>query len=299
MENKKKVYRRRDFLGNIVKAGTAGLLVSPVIQKIPPERFLTVSEVINLILKEVPGGKLRETVDTIKAGSGDQMVTGIVTTMFATVKVIEEAARIKANFIIAHEPTFYNHTDDVNWVRNNRVVRQKQDLLQKRQIAVWRFHDHWHRMNPDGILHGLLLKTGWIQYSPKDEVNFQIPPQSLADIVDHLKNSLGIPHLRVIGDLSASCSKISLLPGAWGGQRQIAAVEGSDTDLLIVGESSEWETPEYVRDARSFGKPISMIILGHAFSEEPGMEWLVQWLQPKIPGMKITHVASGEAFGWA
>ena len=98
MENKKKVYRRRDFLGNIVKAGTAGLLVSPVIQKIPPERFLTVSEVINLILKEVPGGKLQETVDTIKSGSGDQVVTGIVTTMFATVKVIEEAARIESQF---------------------------------------------------------------------------------------------------------------------------------------------------------------------------------------------------------
>jgi hypothetical protein len=75
-------------------------------------------------------------------------------------------------------------------------------------------------------------------------------------------------------------------------------VENSNTDLLIVGESSEWETPEYIRDARSFGKPVSMIILGHAFSEEPGMEWLVKWLQPKIPAMNITHVGSGEAFGW-
>jgi putative NIF3 family GTP cyclohydrolase 1 type 2 len=298
MENKKKVYRRRDFLGNIVKAGTAGLLVAPVIQKIPPEKFLTVSEIIDLILKEVPGGKLPETVDTIKAGNGDLLVSGIVTTMFATVKVIEEAARLKANFIIAHEPTFYNHTDDSNWVGNNQVVKQKQELLKKHQIAVWRFHDYWHRMNPDGILHGVLLKTGWIQYSPKDEANFQIPAQSLADVVDHLKKTLGIPHLRVIGDLSASCSRVSLLPGASGGQRQVAEVEKSNTDLLIAGESSEWETPEYIRDARSFGKPVSMIILGHSYSEEPGMEWLVEWLQPKVPGMKISHVASGEAFTW-
>ena len=298
MENKKNLYRRRDFLGNIVKAGTAGLLVTPVIQNLTPEKFLTVTGVIDLILKDVPGGRLKETVDTIKSGNGDLIVSGIVTTMFATVKVIEEAVRLKANFIIAHEPTFYNHTDDINWVPDNQVVKQKQALLQKNQIAVWRFHDQWHRMHPDGILHGVLLKTGWIQYSPKDDISFQIPPKTLNDIVDHLKKTLGIAHLRVIGDLSSTCSRVTLLPGAWGGQRQIAAVENSNTDLLIVGESSEWETPEYIRDARSFGKPVSMIILGHAFSEEPGMEWLVKWLQPKIPGMNITHVGSGEAFGW-
>jgi putative NIF3 family GTP cyclohydrolase 1 type 2 len=298
MENKKRLYRRRDFLGDIVKAGTAGLLVNPVIQNLPPEKFLTVSEIINLILKEVPGGKLPETVDTIKAGSGDTVVTGIVTTMFATVQVIEEAARSKANFIIAHEPTFYNHTDDTNSVPNNQVVRQKQELLQKHQITVWRFHDHWHRMHPDGILHGVLLKTGWDRYSSNDAVNFQIPPKPLNEIVDHLKKTLGIPHLRMIGNPASVCSNIALLPGAWGGQRQIGAVENSNTDLLIVGECSEWETPEYIRDARSFGKSVSLIVLGHAFSEEPGMEWLVDWLKPRIPGMRIVHLGSGEAFDW-
>ncbi|HEY4154538.1 MAG TPA: Nif3-like dinuclear metal center hexameric protein, partial [Puia sp.] len=221
MENNKRIYPRRDFLGNMVKAGTAGLMVVPAIQSLQLEKSLTVSEIIDLILQEVPGGRLTDTVDTIKAGSGDQSVTGILTTMFATVKVIEEAVRLNANFIIAHEPTFYNHTDDINWVRDNQVVKQKQELLQKHQIAVWRFHDQWHRMNPDGILHGVLLKTGWARYSPKDEMHFEIPRQSLGGIVDHLKTTLGIPHLRVIGDLSASCSRISLLPGAWGGQRQV------------------------------------------------------------------------------
>ncbi|MFI5193553.1 MAG: Nif3-like dinuclear metal center hexameric protein [Chitinophagales bacterium] len=292
------MYKRRDFLGDLVKAGTAGLLVVPALPNLALAKSLTVTEVIDLILKEVPGGRLSSTVDTIKSGRGDQLVTGIVTTMFATVKVIEEAVKLKANFIIAHEPTFYNHTDDINWVPNNGVVKQKQELLAKHQIAVWRFHDHWHRMRPDGILHGVLLKTGWISYSPNDDVNFQIPTLSLSGVVGHLKKTLGIPHLRVVGDLSSPCSRVTLLPGAAGGQLQVGLAEISKTDLLIVGECSEWETPEYIRDARSFGKPISLIVLGHAFSEEPGMEWLVQWLQPKVPEMKITHVASGEAFVW-
>ena len=296
MENN--LYKRRDFLGNVVKAGAAGIMVNPLLGHFAAMESLTVSQVIERIIAEVPGGKLSETVDTLKSGSGDQVVTGIVTTMFATVQLIKAAAKIKANFIIAHEPSFYNHLDDTNWVENNAIVKEKKELLEKYQIAVWRFHDYWHRMKPDGILHGVLVKTEWLTYNTKEDNVFQIPAQALIDIIRHLKDSLRIPHLRYIGDTSATCSVIALLPGAGGGQKQLSTLINSRADLLIVGESSEWETPEYVRDARALGKPVSMIVLGHAFSEEPGMEWLVQWLQPKVPAIKITHIAPGEPFTW-
>jgi putative NIF3 family GTP cyclohydrolase 1 type 2 len=294
----KNIYKRRDFLGNVVKAGAAGIMAVPILGSFATMETLTVSQVIERILADVPGGKLTETVDTLKSGSGDQVVTGIVTTMFATVNVIEAAAKLKANFIIAHEPTFYNHLDDINWVENNAIVKQKKELLEKYQITVWRFHDYWHRMKPDGITHGVLLKTGWLAYNPNEGNLIQIPAQPLDDIIRHLKESLGIPHLRFIGDKSSLCSIIALLPGAGGGQNQLKKLIAGKADLLIVGESSEWETPEYIRDARAFGKPVSMIVLGHAYSEEPGMEWLVQWLQPKVPGIRITHIASGEPFTW-
>ena len=42
-----------------------------------------------------------------------------------------------------------------------------------------------------------------------------------------------------------------------------------------------------------------MIVLGHVFSEEPGMEWLAEWLQPKLPGIPVLHIPSGEPFIWA
>ena len=294
----KNLYKRRDFLGNVAKAGAAGMIATPLFRPFIPEAPLTVSQIIDRILAEVPGGKIADTVDTLKSGSGDSVVTGIITTMFATVKVIELAIKMKANFIIAHEPSYYNHLDDANWVENNSVVQEKKALLEKNQISIWRFHDHWHRMKPDGILHGVLLKTGWLAFNPKEENIIQIPAQSLDDIMHHLKDSLGIPHLRYIGDRSSTCSIIALLPGASGGQKQLRTLIEGKADLIIVGESSEWETPEYVRDARALGKSVSMIVLGHAYSEEPGMEWLVQWLQPKLPGIKITHVASGEPFAW-
>jgi putative NIF3 family GTP cyclohydrolase 1 type 2 len=89
------------------------------------------------------------------------------------------------------------------------------------------------------------------------------------------------------------------MPGAAGGQRQLKMLIENKADLLIVGEAPEWETPEYIRDSRALGKSVSLIVLGHAYSEEPGMEYLVQWLQPKLPGIKITHISTEATYTWA
>jgi putative NIF3 family GTP cyclohydrolase 1 type 2 len=291
-------YNRRNFLGHAVKAGVAGIITFPLLEHGPGSQSLTANQVIEKILAEIPGGKQKETVDTLKSGNGDQRVTGIVTTMFATVQVIREAIKINANFIIAHEPTFYNHPDDVNWVENNDVAKQKIALLKKHQMVIWRFHDYWHTIKPDGILHGVLLKTGWLRYDPSEERVFRIPGKPLAEIIRDLKTALNIPHLRYIGDLNTKCSLIALMPGAVDGHEQMRTLVTSNADLIIVGETREWELPEYVRDARSLGKQVSMIILGHAYSEEPGMGYLVNWLQPKIPGIPLYHIPSGEPFFW-
>lgn len=291
---------RRKFITTTLKAATAFSLMNlPAMIKAAgiADGNLTIQDVIDLILKEIPGAPFKETVDTIKSGSTANKVSGIVTTMFATVNVIRETIKLNANFIIAHEPTFYNHLDDVKWVENNTVVAQKQELLAKHNITVWRFHDYWHTYKPDGIFYGVIKKLGWQNYLQPDK-GITIPATTLKNIALQLKSKLGIAHVRVIGDLSKTCEKIILIPGAAGGQTQVSITEKFAPDLLIVGEVQEWETAEYIRDARLLGKNISLIILGHAESEEPGMEWLVDWLQPKIPAIRITHIASQSPFTW-
>jgi putative NIF3 family GTP cyclohydrolase 1 type 2 len=44
------------------------------------------------------------------------------------------------------------------------------------------------------------------------------------------------------------------------------------------------------------GEKRALIVLGHAVSEEPGMQWLVGWLQPKVPGINITHIPAQNPF---
>jgi putative NIF3 family GTP cyclohydrolase 1 type 2 len=263
-----------------------------------PNKEFTIREIMDIILKEIPGAPFQQTVDTLKSGTPDQKVTGIITTMFPTVNVIKKAINLNANFIIAHEPSFYNHTDDTNWVPGNSVLKQKLELLQKNNIAIWRFHDYWHRHRPDGVGYGVLKKAGWLKYYKAGESLVVIPPATLKNITQHLKSSLGIDHVRVIGDLSQQCSRIGLIPGAAGGQMQVSFVEKEKPDVLIVGEVHEWETAEYIRDAQSLGAKTALIVLGHAVSEEPGMEYLVEWLQPKLGGLKVTNIPSDSPFTW-
>src|SRR6187402_2398716 len=118
---------RRAFAGTVTS-----LLVLPTLQSnagTPEHHALTVQQVIDIILKNIPVPPIPHTTDTIKAGSTDQIVTGIVTTMFTTIPVIQKAIALKANFIIAHEPTFYNHLDETTWLENDKVWKFKNELL--------------------------------------------------------------------------------------------------------------------------------------------------------------------------
>ncbi len=293
---------RRNFVLNTMKtAGGLALFSLPpsfALASHPHQQQLTVQQIMDLILKEGGLTPLPETVDTLKSGDAHQTVTGIITTMFATITIIEEAAKRNANFIIAHEPSFYNHKDDIGWVKNNSILAKKRALLDKHKIAIWRFHDYCHALKPDAILYGVAKKANWLPYFKTGEFILTVPPLSLQQLVQHVKKSLDIAHVRVIGNLEQRCERIALLPGAWGGQRQVTITETEKPDVLIVGELSEWETAEYIRDGKLLGSKTALIVLGHSVSEEPGMEWLVEWLQPKLPGLPITHIASGDPFTW-
>lgn len=298
--NQQKSSRRKFLNSGLQLTAGAALLSLPLLAeakqvKADEVQTYTVQQIIDIILKDIPGFSLQDSVDTIKAGSKDASVSAVVTTMFPTVEVIKKAIALKANFIIAHEPTFYNHADSMDWVSNNEVQRKKLQLLNESNITIWRAHDCLHAMQPDGIIYGLIKKMNWTAFY-KNGITADIPAISLKKLIVHCKTQLGIPQVKVIGDPEQLCRRVALLPGAWGGQVQISTIINEQPDVIIVGEISEWETAEYIRDARLMGATVSLVVLGHAVSEEPGMEWMAEWLQPKIQGITVTHIASKNPF---
>lgn len=297
-------YTRRKFIFNLSKVAVASALLSaPVVGQaaifFEVKENVTVGLIIDKFISQIAGAPFPKTVDTLKSGSLDIKVRGIVTTMFATVEVIKQAIALNANFIIAHEPTFYNHADETGWLANDDVYQYKAKLLKDNNIAVWRNHDYIHSLKPDGVGMGVLTQLNWAAYYRPDLGNVLVlPPTSLGALIDYLKNKLSINTVRYIGDPAQSCQKVLFLPGAAGGKRHITEAGKIKPDVLIVGEIQEWETAEYVRDAQAKGDNLSLVVLGHIASEEPGSEFMAGWLKQHFPAIKSVHVPANNSLSF-
>src|SRR5579862_2465549 len=93
---------RREFIYTTA-VGTGAILSGPLLghanEFTRADKTYTVKQIMDLFISQVPGGVKTNTVDTLKSGSPDNVVTGIVTTMFATIEVIRKAIDLGANFI--------------------------------------------------------------------------------------------------------------------------------------------------------------------------------------------------------
>jgi putative NIF3 family GTP cyclohydrolase 1 type 2 len=256
----------------------------------------TIRQVIETILGAIPGAPFPETVDTLKTGDPDGKVTRIAVTFLATYKVIEAAIQNGANLIITHEPTFYNHLDQTGWLKDDPVYQAKRRLIEDNHIAIWRFHDSLHSIQPDPTIVGLLKALGWSTYAlPDHPLVCKLPPRPAHELVREMKSKLGISNVRVAGDMQMICRTVGFLVGAIGGRAHIKMFGEQSLDMLVCGEIDEWETNEYVRDAVSAGGARSLVIIGHSVSEEDGMREIVPWLQERLPGTPITFIPTGQA----
>jgi len=261
---------------------------------------ITASEVIERIKKQVGLEWRADTVDTFKGGDPNTKVTGIATTMMATMDVLQRAAAKCDNLVITHEPTFYDHLDTSNQLpqgESDAVLAEKRRFIEEHHLVVWRFHDYWHMRQPDGILLGVVKQLGWEKY--QDATNphlFTIPETTVGKLSEQLQTKLGIHVMRVAADRDMKVKRIALSPGAAGFHREVGALEMPDVELLITGESREWETVEYVADAIAQGRHKALIMLSHVPSEQPGMDECAKWLKTFVTEVPVEFVPTKDPF---
>jgi putative NIF3 family GTP cyclohydrolase 1 type 2 len=286
------------FLRRWVVSGTAFLFLSSLTAG--QDKRLTAREVVSRIQTHVGVLWQSETVDTFKAENPDAAVTGIAVTMMATMDVLERAAASGKNLVITHEPTFYNHLDKLDVLEQKEkdpVLAAKLAFIAEHNLVVWRFHDHWHRRNPDGIEAGMAHALGWEKYRDhENQYLFAIPETSLESLVAELKKKLGIHVMRVVGDAHLQIRKAALVPGASGFHKETLALEMNSVDVLVTGEPREWETVEYVADAVTQGKHKALIILSHIPSEQAGMEECTRWLKSFVSEVPVEFVPAKDPF---
>jgi putative NIF3 family GTP cyclohydrolase 1 type 2 len=260
-----------------------------------PYQTLTVGQVIDRIKTNVGIPWREQTVDRLIAGTPELPVKGITSTMMATLDVLQRSAAKGLNMVITHEPTYYSHQDRMEPIEQDSLYQLKRDFIQQHGMAVFHFHDHWHGRRPDGIATGMIRELGWEKNADSQNPRlFTFPETSLARFAQGMATKLNIKTMRVVGNPQmpikralASWGNVSLMPG-------IPYL--AQADVLIVGETHEWELVEYVQDAIASGQKKALIIMGHLVSEQAGMKYCTEWLKTFIPEVPIEFMPSAEPY---
>jgi putative NIF3 family GTP cyclohydrolase 1 type 2 len=261
------------------------------------QKAMTAQQVISMIIKNTGANTIPNTVDVIKEGDPQTVVTGIVTCMFATLDVLKQAVAKNCNMLVVHEPLYYNHLDDTKQLQNDPVFLEKRKFITDHKLVIWRFHDYIHSMNPDGIETGMVEKLGWKNYTVKGSTNkFVLPETTLKELLKGLKQVFPKNAFYVVGNPDMKLSNVTLAAGAPGSSAHIRLLENKNVDVILAGESPQWETYEYMRDAVAEGRPKAIIFLGHINSEEAGMNFCSSWLKGFIKDMPIYFIECGPSF---
>jgi putative NIF3 family GTP cyclohydrolase 1 type 2 len=239
----------------------------------------------------------KETVDTFKSGNPNDAVTGIAVGMFADMATLRKAVANKCNLVIVHEPTFYNHLDNTESLKNDPVYQQKMAYINQHKLIIFRFHDHWHQTAPDGIYVGMIDQLGWkANQVDKSMLYFKFEEQTVGAFAKKLQEKLKGSQMRIVGDPGLKFTKVALAVGAPGSQSHIRLLNSPSTELLVAGEASEWETYQYVFDASLLGMKKAAIFTGHIPSEEAGMAYCATWLKTFIKSVPIVFIESQQVY---
>jgi putative NIF3 family GTP cyclohydrolase 1 type 2 len=279
---------RRAFLGGTLALSAAQ---SAAAQSGAP---LTAMQVIERIRHNIGVPWRAQTVDNIVLGDGGSPVKGIATTMMATFDVVKRCVAAGANLIVTHETPVYMHQDNVEPLAKDPTYLAKKEYVEKNQAVVFHFHDHWHARRPDGIATGMARELGWEKNAdPENPRAFQFPGTPLAKFAADMQTKLNARTLRVLGDPKLPVNKVT---ASWGYMSAVATAARPEIEVLVVGETREWEVVEYIQDCIAAGQKKALIVIGHVLSEQAGMKYCAEWLKTIVTEVPVQFIAAPEPF---
>lgn len=254
----------------------------------------------DLIKRLIDGAVTPEkTCDTIKAGDEGRELHRVAVSMFATVDIIKEVTEWGADMLIVHEPTYYDHWDEIT---QTPVALAKRELIEKSGLVIYRFHDHAHFRELD-IIHegefhylGLTGKFEKTQYSASSLFISDTPITAL-ELAKKMQTELGIAQPRIAGSRDCEGTRIAACFGTPRGVFELLCDD--NVDIVLTGEACEWKLSEYARDAAALGMNKSLIVMGHIGSERDGMRLLTERMQRDCPEFETRYFECGEVYTYA
>ena len=251
-----------------------------------------------------------KSVDGFKAGDESTAVRGIAVTAMATMEVVRQAAKAGLNLVVSFEPTFYGRNDGQaiagaqaapggrrSLEQDDPILQAKRKFLETNGVVVYRLHDQWAGRKENEHAIALAKAMGWTQAASGMDAatEYEITPTALSKIVPDVRTRLKAGGgLRVIGDPNTHVRRVTVLPGLQTIAQLVARLPS--TDLILTGETRDWEGPEYVGDASTAGLNKGMITVGKVVSEDPGMRACADWMKTFISEVPVQWIPAGEPY---
>ena len=231
------------------------------------------------------------TVDGIIVGDWEKDISRVLVTWISSVDAVKDAVSRGVDMLVTHEPTFYVHRHERDYVENWEIARAKKRLIEDNGLVVLRNHDCWDRMPRIGIpwawaQHLELGDTPAAISEDSSQHRYDIEPIALDELAKRVAAktaSAGEPLVQVAGDGGKLVSKVGIGTGCGCGIDTYWRL-GCDVSIVCDDGTNWWGELQRAIDA---DHPV--IRVNHGSSEDPGMVTLTAYINDNLPGVSAEH----------
>ncbi len=254
---------------------------------------MTVNELASYIV-ELKGAGLNGD-EGVLYGDPKAEIEGVLLTWMATVPALEKAVEEGCNVVLCHERFYLAwgelREQQIAWAPNKARVK----VAGASGLTILRVHGS---MDQICIFDDFADALGLPNPTPGTGCQkvFPMPETTVRELVERVKTTFGLPHVRMCGDMDKRVQCAGLPWGGLGLDSNISYINGCierGADVLIAGESDEYG----FTFAADSGVP--MIETGHSVSENLGMKHFGEMLQGKVPSIKTVFFDATRPFTFA
>lgn len=220
------------------------------------------------------------------AGRANKEIRSVYIAVDATSEVIEEAVRLKADFLLTHHPLIFRGLKKVN--TDDFIGRRVFELIQN-DICYYAMHTNFDVMGmADAAADELGLRDRQVlEITYEDDISKEgfgrygrLPSiMTLRECAQYVKSRFGIEWVKVFGDLDAEVETAVVMPGS--GKSMIGQAIRSGSDVMITGDIDHHDGMD------AWEQHMAVIDAGHFGLEQIFVPYLKEYLQRETTGLTI------------
>ncbi len=282
---------------------------------------LNVSDVISKLHATAGPGWKDAPWDGLQAGGMDVPVSGIAVVWSPGLALLKEVVARGCNLVLCKDPVYWFEKEDplknpdsatsrvaegivgfTAWdvIAKTSIYRIKHDYIATNKLNIYRISENWDGGHELATL-GLLRTLGWKQtdsfvaddrFPNTRTAIVEIPAEELIRVAEHAKKSVGSKSTRLLGDRSAKVTKVAVHPGFLTIPAATRIGQTPGLDVILTGETCEWEALTYAEDWISSGRGKGLIMMGLAPASDTAAREVAAWVHQVIPSAKVEFLVA-------